>query len=118
MTFDSCVMNDVQVLTPRKNLVGGVETTSLTDAIVRLAAGGAPRVVLDLGKISWVSSLGIAGMLRARRSCVDGHGWLRLACQEKRIKSTILALRLPFMFDTFDTVEDAVAAGVRESHAS
>ena len=53
--FDNRMIGDVHVLTPRKNLVGGEETTSLISAVTALTAAGESRVVLDLQRISWVS---------------------------------------------------------------
>ena len=108
MTFDSRVVSEVHVLTPRKNLVGGEETRALTGAIAELACGPAPRVVLDLHRINWVSSLGIEGLRRSQRTCADHHGWLRLARAGERIESVILTMRLDWVFETFDTVEDAL----------
>jgi anti-anti-sigma factor len=110
MTFDSRVVSDVYVLTPRKNLVGGEETKALTSAVAALAAGPSPKVVMDLRRISWVSSLGIEGLRKIHRTCADHHGWLRLACAGERIENIILTMRLDWVFDTFDTVEEAIAA--------
>ena len=109
MTFDTCIINDVHVLTPRKNLVGGDETTSLAVAVAELAANGVPRVVVDLGKIEWVNSLGIEGLLKARRTCVDRQGWFRLARVGQRIENILLITKLVLVFDTFETVEQAVS---------
>jgi len=107
MTFDSCLVSDAYVLTPRKNLTGGDETTALTAAVAELPI---PRVVIDFGKISWVNSLGLEELKRARRVCLDRQGWFRLACIGKRIESILLTTRLVLVFDTFETVEEAVAA--------
>jgi stage II sporulation protein AA (anti-sigma F factor antagonist) len=104
------VVSDVHVLTPRKNLVGGEETRALTGAVAGLAAGPAPKVVLDLHRITWVSSLGIEELRRLHRTCTEHQGWLRLACVGERIESIILTMRLDWVFDTFDTVDEALIA--------
>jgi anti-sigma B factor antagonist len=108
MAFDCCVINDVHVLTPRKNLVGGDETTSLEVAVAELAAKGIPRVVVDVGRIEWVSSLGIEGLLKARRTCLDRRGWFRLARVGQRIENILLITKLVLVFETFETVEKAI----------
>ena len=110
MTFDSRVVSDIHVLTPRKNLVGGEETRALTGAVAELASGPAPKVVLDLHRITWVSSLGIEGLRRVHRTCADHQGWMRLACVGERIENIILTMRLDWIFETFDTVEEALVA--------
>lgn len=108
MTFECRVVSDVHVLTPRKNLVGGDETTALTHAVAEIAALPMPRVVLDLHRINWVSSLGIAGLTRINRACAEQHGWMRLACVGDRIENVLLTMRLHWVFNTFDSVEEAL----------
>jgi stage II sporulation protein AA (anti-sigma F factor antagonist) len=114
MTFDSRVVGGMHVLTPRRNLVGGEETWALTGAIAELAAGPGPRIVLDLHRITWVSSLGIEGLRRIRKTCIDHHGWLRLACVGERVENILLTMRLDWIFETFDTVEEALVTPVRD----
>ena len=109
ITFDSWVFGDTHVLTPRKNLVGGEETLALKNAIHALAASSSPKIVLDLRRIRWVSSLGIEELRKIHRICEENHGWLRLACVGERIESVILTMRLDWVFETFDTVEEALA---------
>ena len=113
MSFDTRIVDNVHVITPRKNLVGGDETEALKAAVVELAAKGESRVVVDLGQMSWLSSLGICGLIRAKMACDDHQGWLRLACiDEKRISNLLAVTRLNRYFETFDTVEEAVSATV------
>jgi anti-anti-sigma factor len=113
--FDNHKIGNVHVLTPRKNLVGGDETTTLIGAVADLAAAGESRVVLDLQRISWVSSLGIEGLRRIHRLCQASGGWLRLAGAGARIRNVLLTMRLDWIFETFDTTEEALAARVRTS---
>ena len=49
MTFDSRVVSDVHVLTPRKNLVGGEETKALTSAVTELASSAVVRLSVRSG---------------------------------------------------------------------
>lgn len=112
MMFESRVVGDVLVLTPRKNLTGGEETTALLDAVAGMAAGSTPKVVLDLQRINWVSSLGIEALRKIHRTCARENGWLRLVYVGARIKSVLLTMRLHWVFQTFDTIEEAVMAPV------
>jgi anti-anti-sigma regulatory factor len=73
-TFDTCIINDVHVIAPERHLVGGDETEDLKAAVAEVAAAGTPRVVVDLSKVSWVSSLGLCGLIRAQISCDDHQG--------------------------------------------
>jgi anti-anti-sigma factor len=110
MPYERRVVSGVNVLTPRKNLVGGAETEALTGAVAQLAAAEAPKIVLDLHRITLVSSLGVEELRRIHRTCIDHNGWLRLACIAERVEDILATMRLHWVFDTFDSVEDAMAA--------
>ena len=111
MMYDDRLVGDIHVLTPRKNLVGGQETRALTDLVTSIAAGtAAPRIVLDLERINWVSSLGIEALRRIHRTCAAEDGWMRVVCVGSRIRSVLLAMRLHWVFETYDTVDEALVA--------
>lgn len=111
--FDSRLVGDVHVLTPRKNLVSGSETSALIDAVAGLAAETTPKIVLDLHRIDWVSSIGIEALRRSHLICAEHNGWLRLTYVGARIKSILLVMRLHWVFETFDTLEEAVSPSKR-----
>jgi anti-anti-sigma factor len=115
MTFDREMMGDVLVLTPHKNLVGGDESNELMKAIDDIARGTPCKVVIDMGEISWVSSLGLGMMRKASITCDRSGGWLRLARIGKLIENSLLVTGLMIYFEAFDTVDLAVAAPVREA---
>ena len=117
MTFEWKVVGDAHVLTPRKNLTGGEETVDLVNAVERLMAGHGANIVLDLHRINWVSSLGIETLRRIHRMCAEQHGWMRLAGVGDRIESVLLTMRLHWVFQTFDTVEEALAVPVHAATA-
>jgi anti-anti-sigma factor len=104
------MINDVCVLTPKKNLTGGEETRALTDAVEEITVGGVTKVVIDFGKISWVNSMGLAGLQRARLACVSRGAAFALASVGGRIKNLMLTTRLVILFDTYETLDEALAA--------
>jgi len=114
IAFDHRAVSDIHVLTPRKNLVGGSETVAIASAVTKLAETPAPKVVLDLRLINWISSLGVEELRRIHRTCAERNGWMRLACVGERIENIILTMRLDWVFDSFDTVDEAVAAPPRK----
>ncbi len=108
MTFDHTTVGDVHVLAPKKNLVGKDETQDLLAAVDELAAKGTPKVIVDLGKISYVNSVGLGSLVRARTTCNNREGWFRLARVGNRINAIFMVTKLVLVFDTFETVEEAV----------
>jgi anti-sigma B factor antagonist len=108
------VHGEVTVLTPHKDLMGGKETRELDAAIREIITKGPPAIVVDLGRISFVNSTGLGALIAAHVSCQKNGGWLRVARTSKRIKNLFLVTRLNFVLDTYDTVEEALAARPRE----
>src|SRR5262245_56833242 len=100
MTTERTIQNAVHVITPRRNLTGGAETDDLNNAVRDAIAAGAARVVVDLGRISWVNSMGLASLQRIRLTCVEGGVSIGLARVAERIRNLMLTTRLVFLFDT------------------
>jgi anti-anti-sigma factor len=111
--FEHRLETDVHVLTPKRNLVGGQETVTLASAIAAFDDPQQLKVVLDLRRIDWVSSLGVEELRRIHYTCTQRNGWMRLACVGERINNIILTMRLDWVFDSFDTVDEAVTAPSR-----
>jgi anti-sigma B factor antagonist len=109
MTLERTMLGSACVLTPKRNLTGGEETRLLAEAIDEVTASGVRKVVVDLGKISWANSMGLAGLQRARLLCNERDASLVLARVGTRIKNLLLTTRLVFLFDTFETIEEVVA---------
>ena len=118
MVFERKMVGEALVLTPRKNLVGGEETLSLLRVIDEVAAERPARVVLDLGEVNFVSSLGVGLMRKASITCDHSGGWLRLARTGKIIQSTLNVTGLIIYFEMFDTVDLAVSAPLAAHHPS
>jgi anti-sigma B factor antagonist len=107
-SFDQKVHGDIQLLTPRKDLMGGSETKELSDFIQEIVAKGEPKIVVDLGKVSFLNSTGLGALVAGHVSCKNHQGWLRLARSTKRISNLFLITKLAFVFETFETVEEAL----------
>ena len=116
MSLDRQVRGDVHVLTPRKNLQGGDETRELQQAVAEIVTAGVPKIIVDLGKISFLNSVGLGALVGAHTSCAKRDGWLRIAGVGTRIKNLFLVTKLTLVFDSFDSVDEAVA-GVNRADA-
>jgi anti-sigma B factor antagonist len=108
---------DAYVLTPHGDLMGGDETRELRQAVEEIVASGVPKIVVDLGNISWMNSVGVGSLVAAHVSCMKRGGWLRIARIGRRIHDIFLVSHLVFTLDTYDTVEEALAAEPREGTA-
>jgi anti-sigma B factor antagonist len=108
MNLDKDARGDVTILTPRKNLQGGEETRDLQQAVQEIVSKGVPKIVIDLGKISYLNSVGLGALVGAHTSCSNRQGWLRIARVGNRIKNLFLVTKLTLVFDSYDSVDEAI----------
>lgn len=109
MSLDRSLIGKVHLLTPHKHLMGSKETVELVAAAEEIFALGTPHIVIDLKKIDFVNSTGLGAIMKIHVGCQNRAGWLRITGVSKRIKSTFLITRLILVFDTYETVEEALA---------
>jgi anti-anti-sigma factor len=90
--------------------------TEVLDAIVhRVARAGLQRLVLHLGDVPSIDAGGLGALLAAYGVVRRSGGTLRLAHVPKRVYALLVVCRLIPAFETFDSVEAAVAAGAGAS---
>ena len=108
MSLDVEKRGEIFLLTPKKDLSGGEETREIEKAIKEIIDQGPPQIVVDLGRVSYINSSGLGSLVAAHTSCKNREGWMRLARTGKRIKNLFLITKLAFVFETFDSVDDAL----------
>ncbi len=109
MNLEKRVLGDIHVLIPLKNLMGAEETRDLAAAIEDVVTGQpSPKIVIDLGKVSYLNSTGLGALVAGHLKCNNRQGWFRVARTTKRIDNLFLITKLSFVFETFDTVEEAL----------
>jgi anti-sigma B factor antagonist len=88
------------------------EAYRLQEKLEDLATQRVPLIVLDLGAMDFIASMGlgaiIAGHLRARRY----NGEVRLACPSPAVAQLLEMTRLTKLFSVFDSVREALQAPV------
>jgi len=109
----------VRVLIPTRNLTGGKETQELKAAADQIISQETPRIVIDLEKIDWINSSSLSVLVKIHISCMKRGGWMRVTSVGKRIKNLLLVTRVIMLFETFDTVDEAIAPDTasRRSHS-
>lgn len=117
MSLEKAQYGDIYVLTPRKNLSGGDETAELQAVVHEIVEKGAPKIIVDLGNVSYINSTGLGALIAMHTSCKNRQGMLRLARIGKRIESLFLITKLSLVFETFDSVEGALV-GVDKTEES
>jgi anti-sigma B factor antagonist len=113
MALKEQMNGDVAIIELKGKLMGGNETTEIHDKIKELIAKGNIKVVADMDKVSWMNSTGLGALMGAMTSLRNANGDLKLAKIPDNVENLLVITKLVTIFDTFDTVEQAVAAYIK-----
>jgi anti-sigma B factor antagonist len=78
----------------------------------RLADDGHPHVVLNLGHVSYIDSVGIGEIVRTFLHLVQRGGMLTVCSVSPRTREVLEATHLDTVIRMFDTEQEAVAAAL------
>lgn len=78
------------------------------DAMSRLVGAGKIKVVINLGKVSFIDSSGLGCIVSVLRQFRQNDGDIKLACITDSIRPLIEIVRLHRVFDIYDSAEEAV----------
>lgn len=110
MTITQSNHKGVVVLKLDGKIMGGPDATALNDKLHELVEGQQNRVVADLEKVDWMNSSGLGILISGLTTIRNAGGDLKLACVTERIRSLLMITKLLSVFETYDTVDEAVAA--------
>ena len=102
------------VVRPENRLVGDKETDEFQAIIKQLNEQGFAYIVVDLGAIDWISSPGIGALVDAHQRFAKRGAHVLLARVDKRIHNLLIITKLSLIFDTFASVDEALAAGAQK----
>ncbi len=111
MTLQSLIrtLGDVKVVDCRGRIVLGDETAELRQLVKDLLQPSA-RIVLNLSQVNHIDSNGIGMLVGLHVAAKNGNATIKLAGVVDHVKSVMETTRLITIFETYDTVEDAVAS--------
>ena len=90
----------------------GPAATDLLDATVRRVTRAGPRgLILNLEHVPSIDAAGLGALVAAYGVVKRSGGTLRLARLTKRVHALLVVCRLIAVFETFDSVDAAVADG-------
>lgn len=74
-----------------------------------LAQQKGPRLVLDLGQLTFADACGLRALRSASRSAAENGGWVRLACVSERMRRVLEIVDIANWLPVYDTVAAAIA---------
>jgi anti-anti-sigma factor len=101
---------DVAVVAPHGPLDGGKLTKDLETEMRKLIYDDQKKILLDMGNVSRVSSLGIGALTGAHISATKRDVKLHVCNVDKRIKDILVIVKLINVLNVFDKCEEALAA--------
>ena len=100
----------IVVLELNGKIMGGPDATAINDKLHELVESNRTKVVADLAKVDWMNSSGLGILISGLTTIRNAGGDLKLAAVTERIKSLLMITKLLSVFDTFDTVDEAVSS--------
>jgi len=110
MKIKERIDNNVAILSLSGKMMGGPETTAVHDHIRGLISDGISKVVIDLGGVKWINSSGLGVLMASMTTLKNSEGQMKLANVTEKVESLLMITQLMRIFDTYDTVDRAVAA--------
>ena len=110
MKISETVKGDKVVIALEGKVMGGPDATMFHGKLHEFVNGGKNKVVIDLAKVEWMSSVGLGMLISALTTVKNSKGELKLANVTQSIDSLLTITRLVTIFKTYDTVEEALAA--------
>ncbi len=110
MTVTESHFGPVTVLSLAGKIMGGPDAGRLNEKIHELIEAGVKKVVVDLAQVALMNSSGLGLLISALSTVRHNGGELKLACIAPRVRSLMTITKLIHVFETYDSVEGAVAS--------
>ena len=110
MKISDQVKDDAVIISLEGKVMGGPDATMFHGKLHEYTNAGKKKVVVDLAKVEWMSSVGLGMLISALTTMKNNQGDLKLANVTQSIQSLLTITRLVTIFKTYDTVDEAIAA--------
>jgi anti-sigma B factor antagonist len=102
--------NGVTVLSLSGKMMMDARSGDLHHYVKDLIKNGKTQVVIDLGKVTWLASVGLGAILASYTSLKNANGNLKIARASRKIRSLFVFTQLIEIFKDYDSIEEAVAS--------
>jgi anti-sigma B factor antagonist len=104
-------LRDMTVLELHGTLTGPTAIELLDATVRRVTGAGRQRLVVNFGDVPSIDAAGLGALVTAYGVVRRHGGSLRLARVARRVHDLLVVSRLATIFETFDSVEEAVPNG-------
>lgn len=92
------------------NVMGGEDTKEFNDLLHKLIDEGKKNVVVDLHEVKFMNSSGLGMLIGGLTTMKKSDGTFRLSRVTDKIESLLIITKLITIFETFKSVDEAVAS--------
>lgn len=110
MKFKDKIEGEVGILALKGKLMGPPDTDELNDEVKSLLGEGAKYIVLDMGGVSWLNSMGVGAIMRSYTTVKGLNSELCLARLTEKAHSLFVITQLIKVFKVYETVDEAKAS--------
>ena len=110
MKINRVEQNGLTIIQPKGKITIGEGDVLLREEITKLLAEDKKKLILDLGEVSYMDSAGVGELVSVYTSVKNRGGELKLAALTKKIKDLLSITQLMTIFDTYETLEEAIAS--------
>jgi anti-anti-sigma factor len=100
----------VTVLSVTGQLMTEQDADNFHEAVEAAISAGDARIVVDLGGVPWINSVGLGSILAANHAVDAAGGALRLCCLSSQLRSILAVTRLDSILNSHDDLRGAVDA--------
>lgn len=101
--FDGVVVIEI-----KGNLMGGPDSQKFRELLHKLLDEGKNKIVVDVKNVKFMNSAGLGTLISGLTTMRNGGGDLKIANPTDKIESLLMITRLIKVFETYDSVEQAV----------
>ena len=96
------------VIALKGNVMGGEDTKNFNETLHKLIEEDKKNVIIDVSSVKFMNSSGLGMLIGGLTTVKKAEGRLILAGVTEKIESLLIITKLITIFETSDTVDDAV----------
>lgn len=100
----------IGVIEVKGSLVGGEETDELRSAIADFVEQGNKKLIIDLGKVTYLNSTAIGVLVQAHTTYSRNKGRVKLCGINNNINNIFVITKLTMVFEVAETKDEAIKA--------
>ncbi len=110
MKMKQTEQNNIVILKLSGKIMGGPDAALLNEKLYELIEAGKTNIIADLRKVDWMNSSGLGILIGGLTTMRNNSGNLKLVNITERIKRLMMITKLLTVFETFDSIDEAVAS--------